>query len=131
MDVRPEDKRTAERVRTIFAGRAVIGAGFADVNCQVKDLSATGARIAVPERTVIPDHFELHIPTRGIESRVTVRWREGRMLGVTFAGEHHAQPGDQSARVRELEAEVRDLRRRLAEMSARLFSYGDSERPVA
>jgi hypothetical protein len=53
------------------------------IDCVVKDLSDTGARLQVANVLSIPDHFELQIPgARSVQ--VTVVWRKGRMMGVRF-----------------------------------------------
>ena len=122
-----EEHRRVGRVRTILGAHAIIGKGLPDVACQVKDLSDTGARIAVDDQVFLPDQFEFRVPKRGVSHAARVRWRRGGVVGIEFLPDNPAST-DLVGRVRELEAENAELRRRVAEMADRLFSYGDSER---
>jgi hypothetical protein len=77
-----DDNRQAPRRRALKGASAVLpGGGIID--CVVKDLSDTGARLQVVNALSLPERFELHIP--GAKSiQVTVVWRKGRMIGVRF-----------------------------------------------
>lgn len=123
-----DNKRRIGRIRTILAGQAIIGRGLPDVACQIKDLSDTGARITVEETAFLPDVFELRIPKKGTVQPVRLRWRRGTLAGLEFEPDQRSVATDPVLRVKELEAENAELRRRLAEMAERLFAYGDSER---
>ena len=77
-----DDNRRAPRRRALKGASAVLPGGGV-IDCVVKDLSDTGARLQVVDVLSIPDHFELQIP--GAKSaQVTVVWRKGRMIGVRF-----------------------------------------------
>ena len=45
------------------------------IDCVVRDTSGVGARLVVPNATLLPDTFELHIPSRQSAYRVRTRWR--------------------------------------------------------
>jgi hypothetical protein len=125
------DKRRLDRVRTILAAQAILGKGLADIPCQIKDLSETGARIFLDEKALLPERFELRIPKKGLAQRVEVRWRNGGLVGVEFVRERRAvERLDPAARIKQLEAENAELRRRVADMAERLYNYGDGERSV-
>jgi hypothetical protein len=123
-----ENKRRIGRIRTILAGQAIIGRGLPDVPCQIKDLSDTGARITVEEGAFLPEQFELRIPKRGTVNPVRLRWRRGGLAGLEFVPDERPAATDPVLRIKELEAENAELRRRVAEMAERLYAYGDSER---
>ena len=123
------ERRRTNRVRTLFAAQAIIGNGLADVACEVRNLSAIGARVIIGEQgAFLPDRFELRIARTGACHQAEVRWRTSQVLGVEFTPdlrdlEHRDDP---HARIEELEAEVAMLRRKLTEMADRLFAYGDT-----
>lgn len=54
------------------------------VNCVVRDLSGTGARLRVEGSMTVPDTFELIIPLDGLEASCQVVWRKGGEVGVKF-----------------------------------------------
>ena len=59
---------------------------FSAIDCTVRDLSETGARLAFDGLDVIPDRFTLHIPLDGIQVPCERRWTRGRLCGVAFTG---------------------------------------------
>ena len=77
-----DDNRRAPRRRALKGASAVLPGGGV-IDCVVKDLSDTGARLQVANALSVPECFELMIP--GAKSvQVTVVWRKGRMIGVRF-----------------------------------------------
>ena len=77
-----DDNRRASRRRALKGASAVLPGGGV-IDCVVKDLSDTGARLQVVNALSVPERFELLIP--GATSvPVTVVWRKGRMIGVRF-----------------------------------------------
>ena len=79
-----DERRTAQRQKTLLAGKVVYGANRFAADCAVRDLSAGGAKLSFADPAGIPDSFELHLPARGRAFRVEVRWRKGRQIGVKF-----------------------------------------------
>ncbi|MGY2047261.1 PilZ domain-containing protein [Methylobacterium sp. JK268] len=120
--------RREVRLRTFLKGRIVFNNGNASMDCLVRDLSPTGARLALSQTAVLPDSFDLHIPAKDKIYRATLRWRRNDGVGVAFQEEpaahpHAAAPADLSTaallrRIQELEAENATLRRLLAEAEA-------------
>jgi PilZ domain len=55
-----------ERRDTLVSEGAVIKFGDRTINCVVRNLSATGAAIEVPNQPGIPMRFELNIPRLGL-----------------------------------------------------------------
>ena len=53
------------------------------VDCTIRNLSATGARLQVPTSVAIPDRFEF--AEAGAAKRpATVVWRKGDLMGIRF-----------------------------------------------
>lgn len=115
-----EHKRTSPRVRTFLKGRIIFNNRMSTMDCVVRNISSTGAKLQLTEAVTLPDLFELSIPQKGETVRAKLRWRRGEEAGVSFitaAGEPiRAEPQDVHERLRELERENARLRQLLAEM---------------
>jgi hypothetical protein len=72
------------RSRTIIGARALINEGRSSFDCQIRNMSATGARLTFESTLGVPDVFKLEIPSRGQLLYVNVRWRKGTASGVKF-----------------------------------------------
>lgn len=76
------DKRGAARRRTLKGATAVLPNGGV-IDCVLKDLSETGAKLQVGNALSLPERFELQVP--GAPNRqVAVVWRKDRTVGVRF-----------------------------------------------
>jgi hypothetical protein len=73
--------RNAPRSGTKQKGMAVVGGGAA-IDCTIRDLSATGARLMFQHPTFLPRTFRLRFADH--DQRVTVMWRRGLAAGVRF-----------------------------------------------
>jgi hypothetical protein len=124
------DARRAERVRTILGARAIFNSGLSSIDCQIRNLSATGARLALNEGLSLPSSFELEIPTRNKTHRVVLCWRTKDAAGVHFIDDSARaaiENGSAEAELETLRAENKVLRRRVAELVRRLAELGHSE----
>jgi hypothetical protein len=98
------DKRKS--IRRSFEGPAwiVTGEGGEPIVCTFKDMSKTGARLAVPPQAAIPESFILYLANNGAVARkCAIVWRSdvGDEIGVEFLARrvlagghpvHEAQP---------------------------------------
>lgn len=91
------------------------------LDCLVRDLSEGGARITVAETVAVASRFRLVVPQRNQEFNVCVCWRAGGEVGLAFEEAALLPTGgpDPQHRIRELEAEIAELREKLAEMKRR------------
>ncbi len=55
-----------------------------EIECQVRDLSSTGARLRLAGDVTVPSCFKLLILPEKITKQVQVCWRDELMLGVRF-----------------------------------------------
>src|SRR5262245_6705221 len=78
------DARLAPRRRMLKSGKVAYADRHVTLECLVRDMSATGARIRVEGSVSAPDTFELLIPLDGLEANCQVVWRSGVDLGVKF-----------------------------------------------
>lgn len=118
------EHRIALRRRTFLKGRIEFNNRQNSAECVVRDLSDTGARIALIGTVMLPDHFDLHLPNRNETIACQLSWRRKDEIGVRFeqerdAGEpHEAVATDVAKKMRELEGEVARLRRLIEELKA-------------
>jgi hypothetical protein len=125
----PENRRGAERHRTLIAGRVYYRSGQSSLDCQVRNISLTGACLKGRGVTDLPDHFRLEIPARDRIYECEARWRSQDMIGVQFKvsekGTERAQ-ATMAEQIAMLEYENRQLRQRIKELSERLAEFGAS-----
>jgi hypothetical protein len=76
------EHRAAPRRATKEAGQAIIS-GRAAVDCVIRDISSTGARISFRQPTFLPRTFNLRLKEEG-DQKVTVMWQGGLLAGVRF-----------------------------------------------
>ena len=60
--------------------------GVPIIDCIVKDISVTGARVMVEVPEVLPDYFKLRVDADEIAlfPNCRVRWRAGNEVGIEF-----------------------------------------------
>ena len=54
------------------------------VECEIRDLSATGAKLRLDNDITVPSCFDLIILPENITKKVQVCWRDDRDLGIQF-----------------------------------------------
>ena len=115
--------RESERVRTFLKAVIEFNKGASKVDCLVKNISGTGARLEVTSAVGLPIEFSLHIPHRGERHRAKLVWRETNSVGVRFlpAEVHEAAPVRDAS---SLEKENARLRARIRELTRRLEDLG-------
>jgi len=116
-----KERRSTSRQRSFLQGRIYYNNRRTTVDCLVRDLSDTGAKLTFSETIAVPEAMELYIPNREEIHRARVEWRVGNELGVSF-GEAVATTagpeasGDLASRVQRLELEILSLKRLVNEM---------------
>jgi PilZ domain len=79
-----DDKRDDARRRTLKGARIVYGGGAFTIDCTIRNISTTGARLQVPTSITVPDTFTLIELQGGAGRAATVIWRKGDTIGVRF-----------------------------------------------
>ena len=107
------------RKRTLLRGRIEYSNKQFSLDCLIRDLSETGARLSVSENVSLPAKFD--IPDRREPVPVELCWRIRDGAGVRIlSGSENQHPVAAltvaEARVRELEAEVAKLRHLLEQI---------------
>lgn len=81
---RADEARVAPRRRMLKFGKVAYSDRHVTIDCTVRDMSGTGARLRVQGSVAAPDTFELLIPLDGLEANCQVVWRAGADLGIKF-----------------------------------------------
>ena len=82
MDIRLE-KRLAPRRNTMIVATLVFNGGQTRIDCLIRNLSETGAKLEVATVRSIPDTFELMAPGHRPHGCQVV-WRSLKEMGVEF-----------------------------------------------
>ncbi len=123
------DRRIATRQRSFLQGRLIFNKGRSSIDCLIRDISETGAKLVFSDSVVIPDIVDLQIPSKNEMRRVRVQRRVGDEVGVAFDDlSDAASPSlvpemtaaDLPARVQKLENEFAKLQRKLNELQVAL-----------
>ena len=77
------EKRNALRQRTLKQGRIVVN-GMSTMNCLIRNMSLTGARVAIENAHSLPDEFELLIGDEGLRRECEVMSRNDGSAGLRF-----------------------------------------------
>jgi hypothetical protein len=85
------DKRKSPRKKINTVGFLYTSNGWPLGECQIKDISAGGARPAYSLSGELPAEFLLSLSRDGrVRRRCEVRWRQDNQVGVLFMQEHGA-----------------------------------------
>jgi len=95
------DQRTDPRRRVIKGVKIAYGDFVFVQECTVRDLSNSGARIAVTGVSSLPEEFFLVFTTDRTMRKARVKWRRVDEIGVAFEGEPHNYMGDNDPRFRQ------------------------------
>ena len=83
-EVSARDRRRTDRRRVLKAGIIAFNNRHSALPCAIRDLSETGARLALNGPINAPDTFELIVELDGIEASCKVISRRGSELRVQF-----------------------------------------------
>lgn len=128
MTMNDETAHIAPRTRTFLKGVVLYDNRRVSIECTIRDLSDTGARITFPSPITIPDRIELFIPQKNRTYSADVRRRDDCEIGVSFrdqrSGEQRREAdaaiGD---RVAALEHEVAQLRRIVKQLRDKVLPH--------
>ncbi len=115
--------RAAERGRSLLKAKITFNNRMSTVDCIVKNISAGGARLAVPSTLSLPNEFDLDIPLKGKTYRAQMRWRDTENIGVEFIEATNVAETAES-RLHRLEDENLRLRTAVQSLSKRLADLG-------
>jgi hypothetical protein len=114
------EKRKAARSRTLLGGVIAFNNRASTMDCQVRNLSASGAKVTFSNTAVVPDQFDLKIARKERSFRARMIWRAPNEAGVAFLSEYDQNvpvPLEWAKRLRDCEAEKAALRKRIMQLS--------------
>lgn len=121
------ESRRAERVRSFLRARIVFNNQNSTIDCTVKNISQTGAKIEIANSLSVPAEFDLDVPQRGKVYRAKIVWRDADSMGVTFAADEQKAAWEvPDAQLKRLERENHRLRTHIAELIKRLEDIGQA-----
>ena len=123
-----EEPKVAVRQRTFLKGTVYYDNRRVSIECIIRDLSDSGARLAFEHPVTVPDTIELFIPQKQQTLRACVRRREPNEIGVAFEIERALEPrratdAELQRRVEMLEAEIKALKRLVAKLTAKVLPH--------
>lgn len=80
-----EHNRTSARRRTLKGGRVILS-DWSGIDCRVRDLSETGARLEFDGPTQLPNECRLLLIETNRMFPVEVAWQRAQSAGVHFTG---------------------------------------------
>jgi len=121
-----EEPQVAIRQRTFLKGTLYYDNRRASIECVVRDLSDSGARLTFEHPVTVPDNVELFIPHKQQTLRARVQRRGSNDVGVTFEidrsdGPRRASDMELQQRVETLESEVVALKRLVAKLKGKVM----------
>ena len=125
------EARHAERARALLGAQIYLNNHQSTIECQIRNISATGAKLVIADSISVPEEFELNIPQKGRTFNARVVWRTAKETGIEFftpsAEEAPSDaPDEVYRRVRSLESENAALRKKVAELQFRIEKWSES-----
>lgn len=115
------EHRRATRQKSFLQGRIYFNNRRASIDCIIRDISATGAKLTFSSAVETPATVELYIPNRDETRPARVAWRRGDEAGLEFVSPSVPVPDSElSTRIQKLEEEISEVRSALAELRAEL-----------
>lgn len=114
------ERRKALRSRSLLGGVIAFNKRASTMDCQVRNISASGAKVSFTNTAVVPDCFDLTIGCKDRSYRTRMVWRRPNEAGVVFLGEYSNDipvPLTLAQRLREAEGARAALRRQVAQLS--------------
>ena len=125
------ERRQASRQKSFLRGLVYLGNSPSAVNCLVRDMSDTGARLTFSVPIATTEMLELHIPLKGQTLRGKVKWREADEIGIAFISDTgvetpSASDEELAVRVERLESEIAALKQMVKRLQKTTTSITDA-----
>jgi hypothetical protein len=117
------DRRSSTRQKSFLQGRIYYNNRRSSVDCLVRDISDTGAKLIFSGSVSFPDVVDVYLSNKDEVRRARVQWRRGDEAGVDFVLDKDADvapAGDLLGRVLKLESECASLKRAVRELRAEM-----------
>jgi hypothetical protein len=87
-----DNKRAAPRQRTLKSAKIVHLTKWLVVDCAVRDISATGAKLQCKAQMSVPDEMRFLMVSENTIRTAKVVWRREDLIGIEFTGEPERAP---------------------------------------
>lgn len=84
LEAQDTERRIAPRRRLLKGGYIVFNDGHSTIDCRVRNLSETGARLEVASVIGVPDRFDLVLADKSARRPCRLVWRSPGAVGVAF-----------------------------------------------
>ena len=123
-----EEPQVAIRQRTFLKGTVYYDNRRASIECVIRDISDSGARLTFDHPTTVPDNIELFIPHKQQTLRARVQRRGPNEIGIAFEIDRSQEPrraadAELQQRVETLEAEIAALKRMVGKLKAKVLPH--------
>ncbi|TXN80658.1 hypothetical protein [Methylobacterium sp. WL8] len=81
----PSEKRSGGRRNAVMMPATIVCPDGATHPCVIRDMSATGAKLAISRRHRLPAEVTLAIPGQAVAYAVARQWQRGDFAGVVLA----------------------------------------------
>jgi hypothetical protein len=116
-----QEMRHAERIRSFLRAQIIFNNRMSTIDCTIKNISPTGARVALSDTLAVPAEFEIDIPQKGRSYRARLVWRDKEAIGVEFIdAKTHAAASAAPPHVAAPEQRLHDLQLQNAELKAKI-----------
>lgn len=85
---RASEHRRVRRNRVLMDGKVTYALGARSIDCTIRDLSETGARVRLVGPEPVPEQVVLIQMRSGVAYEATVAWARDRDLGLNFNAAH-------------------------------------------
>jgi hypothetical protein len=125
-----EENQVAIRQRTYLKGTLYYDNRRASVECVIRDMSDSGARLTFEHPVIVPDNVELFIPQKQQTLRARVQRRGANEIGIAFEVTRSDEPrrasdSELQERVETLETEIAALKRLVAKLKDKVLPLND------
>jgi hypothetical protein len=86
------DLRSLRRLRCFKGAKIVFNAYQSVIDCTVKDMTQSGARLRISTTTDVPGEFELYLPQERLIAHARLAWQLGRDCGVSLVESLRSAP---------------------------------------
>ena len=123
-----EEPKVAIRQRTFLKGTLYYDNRRASIECVIRDMSDSGARLTFEHSAIVPDNVELFIPHKQQTLRACVQRRGPNEIDIAFEVERSAEPrrvsdAELQQRVETLETEIAALKRMVSRLKGKVLPH--------
>jgi hypothetical protein len=113
-----ENRQAVRHNKCFFRGFVYFGGNLTAVDCVVRDISDSGARLQFAQPPTLTSTLDLNIPIKGRNFHARVCWHDGCEIGVAFQARAATEAADMTLdkRVGRIEVEIAGLRQLVKQM---------------